>query len=67
MTESNVIIPRMETMRALAKQSNVPYCRIRAWCLEGKLPYIKSGNRFLVNVDSFVELLKGGQDDSREA
>lgn len=52
-------IPRMESLRTLSKESKIPYNRIRLWCLEGKLPYIKSGNRFLVNVESFIKLLEG--------
>ena len=57
------MIPRMESLKTLAKESNIPYGRIRLWCLEGKLPYIKSGNRFLVNVDMFVNLLKGERNE----
>ena len=49
----------METIRTLAKKSGVPYSRIRQWIAEGRLPYVMSGNRFLINVEIYRTLLGG--------
>ena len=56
--EKETIVPRIETIRTLAKESGVSYNCIRLWCLNGKLPYIKTGKKYLINVNSFVKLLE---------
>ena len=66
MTEPFETIPRMETIRTLAEQSGVPYSRIRSWCIDGTLPYIRSGNRYLISVKAFTQLIIGGEHDRIE-
>ena len=50
-------IPRMLSIRKSAELSGLSYQRIKALCLSGNVPAIKSGNRIIVNFDGLVNYL----------
>ena len=57
-------IPRMRTYQAAAaliRASDPDTCitpyRLRAWILDGTLPHVKAGNKYLINVDLVLEML----------
>lgn len=57
-------MPEFKTIRETAKLKILPEHCLRLMQKQGELPGIKSGNRFLVNVDALIELL---DKKSREA
>lgn len=58
---SDVRIPRMVPIQTLADESGISYKAIWQMCKQNKIVHIKSGNKFLVNVDKFVEYLNTGE------
>ena len=58
---SDVRIPRMVPIQTLADESGISYKAIWQMCKQNKIVHIKSGNKFLVNVDKFVEFLNTGE------
>ena len=58
---SEVRIPRMVPLQTLADESGISYKALWQMCKHNKIVHIKSGNKFLVNVDKFVEYLNAGE------
>jgi hypothetical protein len=58
---SEVRIPRMVPLQTLADESGISYKALWQMCKQNKIVHIKSGNKFLVNVDKFVEYLNAGE------
>jgi len=53
-------IPRMRSILEVSKETGISYHTIRQWCLEKKIVYIKAGNKYLVNLDRFIDFLNTG-------
>jgi len=53
-------IPRMRTIKEASIETGLPYHTIRQLCLDGKITYIKAGNKYLVNLDRFIDFLNAG-------
>lgn len=53
-------IPRMLTMKQAAEETGLTYNAVRKMCLQGKIVYCKSGNKFFINVKKLVEYLDKG-------
>lgn len=53
-------VPRMLTLREAAKETGLSYDFLRRLCLQGKLVYIKSGAKFLLNECKLIEYLNKG-------
>ncbi len=45
------------TMKEAAKITGVPYGQLRRGCHAGTVPYIQSGQRFLINMPALIEQL----------
>ena len=54
------MIPRMRSISEVSAETGIPYHTIRQWCLEKKIVHIKAGNKYLVNLDRFVDFLNTG-------
>jgi len=51
-------MPKMLTLREAAKETGLTYNCLRRWILSGEFQYyLKSGNRYLVNMDRLAEFL----------
>ena len=60
-------LPQMRTLPQLAaefKECGLTYSQIYHWLKEGRFPYIKRGNKFIVNRNRFIEFLETA--DERE-
>ena len=59
---NNVIemIPEMVTIPECSKRTGVSYDWIRKLCLQGRIVYIRAGNKYLINFGKFVEYLNEG-------
>ncbi len=58
---SGVKFPRMIPLQTLADESGISYKALWQLCKQNKIVYIKSGNKYLVNVDKFIEYLNTGE------
>ena len=58
--KSDVHIPRMVPLKTLAEESGFSYKALWLMCKQARFPFVKSGNKYYVNVDKFVEYLNTG-------
>ncbi len=52
-------IPRMETIKNTAKILGLTEGFVRHKVLAGEVVSVKAGNRYLVNIDKFIDYLNG--------
>ncbi len=55
------MIPKMKTIKETAKESGFTEYFIRNLCLRNKIIFVKSGNKFLINHDRFIDYLNAGE------
>lgn len=53
-------IPKMRTIKEIVAETGLAYCHVRSLCLENKVVHIKAGNKYLINLDKFIEYLNTG-------
>lgn len=64
--ETNVIpmkdyqIPEMLTISELSQRTGLSYSFIRKLCLQKKIVHIKAGNKYLINLNRFLDFLDTG-------
>lgn len=57
-------MPTMLTIRQAAEKSGVAYSTIRRWILSGEFKgFKKSGTKFLINEDLFINFLFRGEEN----
>ncbi len=56
----SIQIPRMRSIKEVVEETGIPYHTIRQWCISGMIIYIKTGNKYLINFDKFIEFLNTG-------
>ena len=49
--------PHMATIRETAKETGLSEHFIRKLCKSGKIITVQTGNRYLINVDRFIDFL----------
>lgn len=55
------VIPEMLTIQEVSNRTKLSYDTIRRFCLDGKIVYIKTGNKFLVNWSSVLDYFNTGE------
>lgn len=50
----------MLTIKEASEYSGLSYNAIRQMCLQDKIPYIRAGNKYLINKEKLIEYLKNG-------
>ena len=58
---SGAEVPMMISLRKAAEETGLTYLLIRELCDSGKVAYLKSGRKYLVNYQSLLALLKNGE------
>ena len=53
-------MPTMLPIKKAAKETGLSYSFIRNLCIQGKIVYIRSGNRYFINFEKFTEFLDNG-------
>lgn len=53
------VIPEMLTLEQTSKRSGLSYDLLRKKCLNNEIVHIRSGRKFLVNWNKFVDYLNG--------
>lgn len=61
MGESRVM-PRMCTIKECAAETGLNYEFLRKLCLQKKIVFIKSGSKYLINLDKLIDYLNGESD-----
>lgn len=54
------IAPRMMTIKKLSEQTGISEFHIRRLIKSNRIKYIRTGTKYLVNFDKFVEYLNNG-------
>ena len=54
------IAPRMMTVKQLSEQTGISEFHIRRLLKSNRIKYIRTGTKYLVNFDKFVEYLNNG-------
>lgn len=65
-TRQNVIsldIPHMIPIQALSDKSGISYKALWQMCKQNKIVHIKSGNKYLINENKFIEFLNTGEQE----
>ena len=57
--EKNRSMPRMRTLKECALETGLNYEFLRKLCLQKKIVHIKSGNKYIVNLDRLIDYLNG--------
>lgn len=58
--------PRMATIKQTARITNTPEHFVRTLCLERKISAVRAGNKWLVNVDRFIDFLNAPPEQPQE-
>lgn len=56
-------MPTMLPIKKAAEETGLSYAYIRKLCLEGKIVFVRSGNKFFVNMNKFAEYLNKGDEN----
>ena len=64
--ENYMTIPTMITIKECADRTGLSYDFIRKLCLQDKIVYIKTGKKFLINLEKLVQYLNGEEAEAGE-
>lgn len=54
-------LPRMKTIKEMVELTGLPYTFFRGLCVQNKIVYIKTGKKYLINYDRFIDYLNSGE------
>lgn len=57
-------LPKMATIAQCAAETGLSYDCIRKLCLQKKIVHIRSGTKYLINVDRLNDYLNGEQEET---
>lgn len=63
MTVETKVLPKMCRIKEAAELSGISQYRLREFCKQKKIVCIRTGNRFLINMDKLAEFLNEGDPD----
>lgn len=52
-------LPTMKTIKEMVEITGLSYTFLRNLCMENKIIYIRTGKKYLINYDRFVDYLNG--------
>lgn len=58
--------PQMETINEASKISGLAKYRIRQMVLQNKVKYVRTGKKYLINIESLIEYLNQGETQHSE-
>lgn len=61
-TKKEICIPTMLTINETAERTGISYEALRKGCINGTIVHIKSGNRYLINLEKLIQKLNGEED-----
>ena len=60
------MVPTMVSIREASQRTGLTYILIKDICDSGRIVYIRSGKKYLVNFDSLLRLLQQGEGGKKE-
>lgn len=54
-------LPHMKTIKEMIELTGLPYTFFRGLCVQNKIVYIKTGKKYLINYDRFIDYLNSGE------
>lgn len=54
-------LPRMMSIKEMVAVTGLPYTFLRGLCVQNKIVYIKTGKKYLINYDRFIDYLNNGE------
>lgn len=54
-------VPKMLTIKQLSKQTGISQYAIRLMCKNNEIAFIRTGVKYLINADRFIDYLNGRQ------
>ncbi len=54
-------VPLMLPIKEVSARTGLSYHFIRQLCIESKIIYLKTGNKYLINFDRFIDFLNGDE------
>lgn len=54
-------LPKMKTLKEMSELTGLPYAMLRNLCIQNKIVYIRTGKKYLINYDRFIDFLNQGQ------
>ena len=54
-------IPAMLTIEETAKRTGLSYEYIRKLCKQGEIVFVRTGRKYLINFDRFIDFLNNGE------
>ena len=56
-------VPRMLTIQQAADETGLSYGCIRKWCPEKRIVFVRSGKKYLINMDRLGDYLNGESEE----
>lgn len=56
-----LIVPTMLPLKEVSSRTNLPYEFLRQLCLSGEIVHVRTGNKYLINYEKFLEYLNGNK------
>ena len=56
-------VPRMLTIQQASDETGLSYGCIRKWCLEKRIVFVRSGKKYLINMDRLGDYLNGESEE----
>lgn len=53
------LLPEMHTIKETSERSGLSYDTIRKMCLKNEIVFIKTGRKYLINWNRFIDYLNG--------
>ena len=54
-------LPRMKTIKEVSELTGLPYSLLRNLCIQKKITYFRTGKKYLINYDKFIDFLNTGE------
>lgn len=54
-------LPVMKSIKDMMELTGLPYTFLRSLCIQNKIVYIKTGKKYLINYDRFIDYLNSGE------
>lgn len=54
-------LPNMKSIKEMAQLTNLSYSFLRQLCLQNKIVHIRTGKKYLINYDRFIDYLNTGE------
>lgn len=65
--DPELIVPTMLPLKEVSSRTNLRYEFLRQLCLSGEIVHVRTGNKYLINYEKFLEYLNGNKGGENNA